>query len=385
MDDRRVTELTSDLVRIPSVMGNESLVAERIGSEMKALGFDGVETDSLGNILGTICGDKEGPTILLDGHMDTVDIHPASAWSRDPFSGEIVGSRIYGRGATDMKGALASMICAGGQLDRSRLAGKAVISGSVGEESTEGTALKSIIKEIRPDFIIIGEPSGLKIIRAGRGRAEFILEVRGIPCHASTPDKGLNAILEMQRALSAIESMGMREHSFVGRGVMCVTDIISVPYPAQSVVPSSCRVKYERRLIPGEDEAEVIQQMIDACNLSGIRDYRIRLAEASYRTETGVVLEEKKWYPAWELREDHPFLAPMEKALLSIGIEPVYASYQFCTNAAYTIGRAGIPTIGFGPSTESLAHIVDEYIEISQLVDSQKAYRAMIESFLTKV
>ena len=117
MTENRVVDLTSELVRIPSVLGRESSVADKVATEMESSGYDTVETDPLGNIIGIIRGDGSGPTVLLDAHMDTVDIHPESAWSRGPFSGEVFEGKIYGRGATDMKGALAAMVCAGGNLD----------------------------------------------------------------------------------------------------------------------------------------------------------------------------------------------------------------------------------------------------------------------------
>jgi putative selenium metabolism hydrolase len=364
-------------------MGNEKQMALRVVEEMRNLGFDSVRIDDVGNVVGIILGKVPGPSLLLDAHMDTVGVLPESGWTHGPFSGSIFSGRIYGRGSTDMKGALAAMICAAGRLDRENLSGKVVLVASIGEESTEGSALRSVVEQHHPEFVVIGEPSGLRLVRAGRGRAEIRLEAEGRPCHASSPANGINAVLEMTKLIDQIESLPMPKHPFLGTGVMCLTDIISVPYPAESVVPSRCCAKYERRLLPQETEAGLLKEIEAACLRSGAGRFSIELAEAVYTTYTGKTLKQKKWYPAWELPEDHPLLKKAVHALTRTGIEPRLGSYQFCTNAAFTIGEAGIPTIGFGPSFEKLTHIVDEYVEISQLIEAQEGYEALVSGLLS--
>jgi len=380
--DQAVIDFTCALVRLRSILGDESLVAEHVSREMRRLRFDHVEIDKTGNAVGVIRGLNDGPTVLLDAHMDTVDVVPEDAWTRDPFGGEIDDGRIWGRGASDMKGALAAMTYAAAGIERAALSGTVVVSASVGEESIEGAALRDVMERYRPDFVVIGEASGLDLVRAGRGRAEFVVETFGKPAHASHPEHGVNAVHRMAAVIAEIEKIAMPEDPFVGRGVMCLTDIVSLPYPAHSVVPSGCRATYERRLLPGEESERVEAELLAACSRAGAADTAVRLAHTDYRTYTGTRWNEPKWFPPWHLPEDHPLVLTALRGLLSAGLEPALSSYQFCTNGAYSAGVAGVPTIGFGPSTEQHAHVIDEFLAIDQLLAARNGYAGIITALL---
>ena len=375
-------EFTRALVRTPSVLGHEQAMATRVRDEMRRLRFDAVDTDEAGNVVGVVRGEVDGRTLLYDAHMDTVDVVPREAWAHDPFGGELDAGRIYGRGSSDMKGALAAMIHAAAGVDRSAIGGRLVVSASVGEELIEGAALRGIMDGYRPDYVVIGESSNLNLVRAGRGRAELVIETHGRPSHASTPERGVSAVHTMLRGIAEIEALPMPAHPFVGRGVMCLTDIISVPYPAHSVVPSGCRVTYERRLVPGETREALIAEIRAACARAGAGETSIDLATARYETYTGVTWEEPKWYPPWELPEDAELVQAALDGLRKAGFAPAFGSYQFCTNAAHSAGVAGVPTIGFGPSVEHLAHISDEYLDVEQLVGACRGYVAISEAVL---
>jgi acetylornithine deacetylase/succinyl-diaminopimelate desuccinylase-like protein len=181
----------------------------------------------------------------------------------------------------------------------------------------------------------------------------------------------------MCRVIAEIEALQMSAHSFVGSGVMCLTDIISIPYPAHSVVPSGCQVTYERRLIPGETREALGDELHAACERANAGDTTIELASIHYKTYTGIEWREEKWYPPWELSEDSSFVQSAKAGLDAAGFSPSFASYQFCTNAAYSAGVANVPTIGFGPSSEHLAHI-----EVAQLTGACRGYMAISESVL---
>ncbi|NKB89559.1 MAG: YgeY family selenium metabolism-linked hydrolase [Acidobacteria bacterium] len=381
--DQPLLSFARDLVRIPSVLGDEHGVAERTIAEMRLLGFDDVEIDEAGNAVGVLRGASPGPTLVLDAHMDTVDVMPRAEWTHDPFGGEVVDGRLYGRGTSDMKGALAAMVHAVGRLDRESVRGKIVVSASVGEELIEGAALRVVMQRHGADFVVIGEASDLNLVRAGRGRAEFRLVSQGQPAHASSPERGVNAVHVMQRVIEEIERLPMPSHEFVGEGVMCLTDIISVPYPAHSVVPSACRATYERRLLPGETQDDVLDAMREACARAGHPETEVSLALADYTSYTGVSWEQPKWFAPWEFAEDDPIVALSLASLRDAGFDPELASYQFCTNGAYSGGYAGVPTIGFGPSSEHLAHVVDEYIEIEQLEGARGGYAAIARGLLS--
>ncbi len=371
--DQALIEFVCQLVQCRSVLGQEREVAQQVVAKMEELGFDEAWIDPTGNAIGVIEGGRPGKTLVFDAHMDTVDVLPATAWSRDPFSGTVEGGRIFGRGSSDMKGALAAMVFGLAETDRGAIAGKLVVSASVGEESIEGLALASVLEQVPADFVVIGEASELRLVRAGRGRAEYVLEAVGLPSHASSPQLGRNAVLEMMGWVGRLEALDMPRDLFVGQGVMCLTDIISEPYPAHSVVPSRCLATYERRLLPGETQEQVGQELESAA-AGRVTEYRLALAQARFETYTGARLETPKWFPAWQISEDHEVVRRAVDGLARAGLEVGFAAYQFCTNAAYTAGVAGVPTIGFGPSRESLAHIIDEYLEIEQLLAARKGY-----------
>ncbi len=380
---RPLVDLACSLVQCPSVLGHEREAADLVSREMDRLGFYSVRRDAAGSVVGTVHGGRTGPTLLLDAHLDTVDVHPRQAWTRDPFGGELENGRIHGRGGSDMKGALASMLLAVGSLERSSLAGRVVVSASVEEERIEGAALRLIMEREQPDFVVIGESSDLNIVRAGRGRAEFVLETHGRPAHASTPDQGLNAMLEMTRVIQQIEQLPELTHPFVGQSVHCFTDIISIPYPAHSVVPSGCRATLERRLLPGETQAAVQAELEDACRAAGVSDFAIELAHARLETYTGHHFDVPKWLDPWEIPEESWLVQTALRAVRQVHPRAGLSSYQFCTNAAYSAGVAGVPTIGFGPSQESQAHVVDEYVEVDQLWKALQGYRHICQALLS--
>lgn len=381
-DRNALIEFTRDLVRIPSLFGHEKEMAEAVARRMRALNFDHVEIDAFGSAVGVIEGANNGPTLLFDAHIDTIDVVPRAAWSYDPFGGELADGRIYGRGGSDMKGALAGMIYAVSNVDRAEIAGRVVVSASVAEEIIEGIALKQVMDRYPPDYVVIGESSELNLVRGGRGRAEFVLRTNGEPAHASTPDQGINAVHKMARVIEAIEGLPLPRDPVVGQGVMCLTDIISDPYPAQSVVPSGCRVTYERRLVPADTVGGVMAELHESCEQATAADTEIDLAVADFTTYTGVHWEHPKWFSAWVIDEDHELVRKALRGLRKAGLDPQLVSYNFCTNAAYSAGEAGVPTVGFGPSRESLAHIVDEYLEVDQLVEAARGYAGIIEALV---
>lgn len=378
---QHLVDLTQRLVQLPSEPGQERQVSELLLQELPNLGFDQVWSDENGTVVGVIHGNQSGPTILLDGHIDTVGIAPGVPWEHPPYSGEIRSGRLYGRGATDMKGPLAAMILAAASLKGSPIHGQIVISASVMEEVLEGAALQPVIEAVNPDMVLIGEPSDLRLVHGGRGRAEICLEAVGRPSHSSAPQFGINAVQAIIPALQKIETLSLPSHPVVGQAIIALTDIISEPYPGHSVIPSRCRVTYDRRLIPGESQKAVLEQLKVLPTLPGAA-LHASLAIGEYEAFTGNVLKMEKWFPAWLLEKNHPFCQAAARGLEQVGLEVVYGTYNFCTNAAYSIGTAGIPTLGFGPSPEGLAHIVDEYIEVDQLIKAAQGYQGIIAAAL---
>jgi putative selenium metabolism hydrolase len=373
---------TQSLIRCPSPPGEESAVVDLILAEMRAVGFDAFWRDDVGNAVGVIMGGEPGPTLLLDSHCDTVGIAPGVPWQHDPFGAEIEDGFIYGRGAADMKGALAAMIHAAAGVDRSRLCGRVVVTATVMEENLEGAALKAVMDAVHTDFVVIGEATELRLVRGGRGRAEIHLETIGRPAHSSTPHLGRNAVLDMLPVIQAIAGLPLPVDPFLGPGVLALTDIISDPYPAYSVIPSRCRVTYDRRLLAGETAEAVLSEITGLSGLDGI-ELRAAIAQGEHTTYTGALLRGPKFLPAWLLEETDPFVQAALQGLRAAGLDPQFGAYRFCTNAAYSAGTAGVPTIGFGPGREADAHVIDERLAMEELGAARQGYQGIIQAVLS--
>jgi putative selenium metabolism hydrolase len=381
MNKQALIEFTQRLVRQQSLSGEEGPVTQIVVDEMKALGFDKVWMDENGSAIGVIEGKHTGKTILFDAHTDTVGIAPGSVWTKDPFGGEIIDGYLYGRGAADMKGALAAMVHAAGSMDRSKMAGRVVISASVLEEVYEGGALKTVMDVVNPDFVVIGESSNLDLVHGGRGRAEIHLETIGKPSHSSSPQLGVNAVHLMMKVIEAVEKIQLSKHPLLGPAILALTDIISEPYPGYSVIPSRCKATYDRRLLTGETPEKVLTAIQSLPEIRNI-PFRAKIAEGKHKAYTGATLTCTKFFPAWELDPGHPFVRAALEGLRGAGLNPGLSAYRFCTNAAYSMGQAGVPTIGFGPGTEADAHVVDERLSLESLGKAASGYAGIIRSVL---
>jgi putative selenium metabolism hydrolase len=377
--DEAMIRFLIELVRIQSLSGDEKKAIDRVAREMHGLGYDGIAIDAYGNLSGVVEGNHAGPTLLLDAHVDTVGVAPGIPWQHAPFGAVIQDGRMYGRGTADMKGPLAAMLYAVAAADRSRLRGRVVFSVSVMEEVIEGYLLEPVVSRYSPDMVIIGEPSGMKLIHGSRGRAEILFTATGRPVHSSLPHQGINAVHLMMAAMAAIESRPLPEHPEIGPAILALTDIISEPYPGHSMIPGTCRATYDRRTLPGESA----EQILDTWDgLEALACVRADIATARYTTYTGREMVVQKFFPAWYLEKDHRLVTSGLNALKACGIDAATGIWPFNTNATFTAGLKNIPTIGFGPSKEGQAHIVDEYIELDELQTAARGYLAMIESYL---
>ncbi len=385
-----LVDLCREMIRIPSPSGCEAQVACLIEKTMEQSGFDEVSVDRFGNVVGKIVLGNGGKRILLEGHMDHVDVSDSSRWIYDPFGGTLVNGKIYGRGSTDMKGNLAAMIKAAsfvkedlsGEFD-----GEILVGGCVHEECFEGVASEEIAKNFRPDYVVIGEPSGLTLKRGQRGRAEILLETFGKNAHSSNPSVGINAVKKMMKAILAIENgFTPKRHPVLGEGILEVTDIISSPYPGASVVPDRCSATFDRRLLEKDTKEEVLGQVRDFLAPLIADDPQMKVSVSLARGEekcyTGETISAERFAPGWIFPEDSPFVKASLEGLRSVGQDPEISHYYFCTNGSYYAGKAGIPTVGFGGSLETLAHVDDEYIEVDHLVKACEGYFGIIRSVL---
>ena len=382
-------ELCQEMVRAKSYSGQEDQVVEKLKNAMLAMGFADFYIDDFGSIIGHIKGHRPGPKLLFDGHLDTVPVPDPTDWTHDPFGGEIDDGKIYGRGTSDMKGALAAMACGAAWFAkdcRGDFSGDLYVVGSVHEECFEGVSSRIVSKRVKPDYVVIGEASLGKLKRGQKGRAEIVVETFGKPAHSANPEKGINAVYHAAQLIDKIRKLPSASHPVLGDGILELTDIKSSPYPGASVVPDYCRMTYDRRLLVGETPQSVLKPILDLIVAMQLEnpDFEANayFAEGRENCYTGAVIGGERYFPAWLLEEDDPYVQMVLQGLREAGMEPEISHYNFCTNGSHYAGEAGIKTIGFGPSPEDLAHTIDEYIEINQLTMAARGYYAICGAVL---
>ena len=387
--NQQVTDLCKKLIQAQSYSGHEDKVVGELTAFFKQQGFDEVHVDKYGNIIGVIKGNRPGNKVLFDGHIDTVKVEDASKWSHDPFAAEIVDGKMYGRGTSDMKGAVAAMACAAANFaaDTNRnFAGEIMVAGVVHEECFEGIAAREVSAWAKPDYVIIVEASQLNLKIGQRGRAEIVIETFGKPAHSANPEKGINAVYKMAKVIEAIRGLTPTHHDVLGDGILELTDIKSAPYPGASVVPEYCRATYDRRLLTGETKESVLAPIHTLLEKLMAEDAELKV-KASYAVghemcHTGNVIEGERFFPGWLYDENEPFVQSVKKELESRGYTPEIMHYNFCTNGSHYAGEAGIKTFGIGPSLENLAHTINEYIEIDQLTKVCDCYYGVMKALL---
>lgn len=387
--EKEIIELCQELLRIQSYSGEEEKVAETLKLYFRKMGYDNVFLDEYGNIIGHLQGSRAGKNILFEGHMDTVPVSDLEKWTQNPFGGDIVDGKIYGRGSTDMKGALCAMVCAASYFAedmKKDFAGNIYVAGAVHEECFEGIASRKISDRVKPDYVVIGEASECNLKIGQKGRAEIIVETYGKPAHSANPQNGINAVDKMSKLIERIRNIKVTHHNFLGDGILVLTDIISSPYPGASVVPEYCRVTYDRRLLVGETKENVLEPIWDVIDELAQEDPAFKgkayYARGQEKCYTGKIIEGERYFPAWLYSEEDEFVQKAYKALKESGINPVITYYSFCTNGSHYAGEKGIKTIGVGPSQENLAHTIDEYIEIEQLLKVSRGYYEIMREAL---
>lgn len=387
--EEQVISLCQKLVQQKSYSGEESGVVSVLSENMKQMGFDEVTVDKYGNIIGCIKGKRPGRKILFDGHIDTVPVTEETKWIHPPFAAEIHDGKIYGRGTSDMKGAVAAMTCAASSFAKDTekdFAGEIYVAGVVHEECFEGVAAREISKNVRPDYVVIGEASELNLKIGQRGRAEIVVETFGKPCHSANPEKGINAVYKMAKVIEAIRTLTPTHHPVLGDGILELTDIKSAPYPGASVVPEYCRATYDRRLLVGETKESVLAPINELLEKLMAEDPQLKV-KASYalgkeKCHTGNEIEGERFFPGWLYDKEDEFVQDVYKKLQEKGFTPEITQYNFCTNGSHYAGEAGIKTFGLGPSKENLAHTLNEYVELDQLTKVTECYYGVMEALL---
>jgi putative selenium metabolism hydrolase len=381
LDDQHRTALTAflaDLVSIPSPSSREGQVAERILQELRTLGLSEVQTDRIGNVIGRV-GPGHGPVLMLNGHMDTVRVSDETAWSHAPFGAEIEHGRMYGIGAADMKGGLAAMVYGTKLLIDSgvSLGGDVVVACVVQEEQCEGVGSRVLVEEdrIQPDWVVLGEPTGLSVFRGQRGRLEMHIVTHGHSAHAARPDLGENAVYTAARLVFGLELLAsqLAGDAFLGPGTLAVTSVSSQA-SSRNAIPDRCELIVDRRLTSGENETMAIAEVQRLIAREGV-NAQVDITEHDIKSYSGCTYHARASYPAWVISEDDPLVqAAVRAARAQLGRRPRVGHWDFSTEGVYTAQVAGIPTVGFGPGDPQLAHTSDENVEIADVVSAAEVY-----------
>ncbi len=381
-----LTAFAQTMVRTPSFSGMEGTLAQLVAEEMGRLGFDGVKLDDMGNVVGQI-GSGQKPHLLLYTHLDTVGIGNITAWRHDPLGGAVENGVLYGRGAADPKGALASMVYGGGLLKENStpLKGTLYVAAGVQGEPAEGVAMRYLLEkgDVEPAWVVIGGPTGLQIHRGQRGRLEMHVTVHGRACHAATPGRGVNAIYGAARIIFSLELMAstLAEDSFLGPGSLAVTHIENIER-TKNVIPDCCTFIVDRRLTLGETEAQALADVQGLLAKEGVEG-QVVVSTVKSVSYTGMPFSERISYPAWATDEKDPLVKRVSKSVQTVtGTKPALRRWEFSTAGVYSMGEAGIPTIGFGPGDERFAHTAEDHIPLRHCFTAAAAYARIARDLL---
>jgi len=417
-----MTKLLRDLVKIPGESSREEGKINRAADEMRKLGFDKVEIDAMGNLLGYMGSlGCESKIIAFDGHIDNVGVGNMDNWTFDPYEGYENDEEIGGRGVSDQQGGIVSAIYGAKIMkDLGLLSDKytILVTATVQEEDCDGLCWQYIINEggIRPEFVVINEPTDGGIYRGQRGRMEIRVDVKGVSCHGSAPERGDNAIYKMADILQDVRSLNendakddrgikglvkmleerynpeWKEAGFLGRGTITVSEIFFTS-PSRCAVADSCSVSLDRRMTAGETWESCLDEIR---NLPSVIKYKDDVTVSMYSYDTAsyknCVYPIECYFPTWVIPEDHPVTKAMEKSYKSLFGEKRIGSpgtiearqkrtlidkWTFSTNGVSIMGRNGISCIGFGPGAEAEAHAPNEITWKQDLVTAAAVFAVL--------
>lgn len=369
-----------EIVAIPSMNSDIEEVGKRVGEEMTKLGFDEVYVDKYGSIVGRIgSGDK---ILLYDSHLDTVGIGDPEQWAWDPFAGKVEDGMLYARGALDEKNSTPGMIYGMalardlGLLDGVTL----YFLGNI-EEWCDGVGCAAFHdwERVHPDFVVIGEPTNMKVYRGHKGRYELELTCKGKSAHAASNYMGDNAIYKMLPVINGISRLEetFTPDEFLGIGRITVTNVCSVS-PSNNAVPDECTIFIDRRITFGETK-ELVREQINKLILDTHKDdFEMRGLTYTEPSHTGAVYEYEQYFPSWAFPEEHPFVVAGRQTMQALWPDETdfhgQGKWDFSTNGNYWAGKLGIPCIGFGPGNEIYAHAVNEHVPLADVVEATKFY-----------
>lgn len=379
-------QFAQDLVSIPSLPGQETDVAAAVSNEMTQLGYDEVWTDRAGNIIGKING-AGGPAIILNGHMDHVDPGRVESWPYPPFAAHIVDDELWGRGAVDMKGPVACMIYAASFFKQLGLTppGDIYVAIAVMEE-IGGLGTQYLAAQLPAQAAICGEPSQNILRRGHRGRVELQVKFQGQSAHASVPHLGCNPHYGAAAFLQALPTIALATDAVLGHSTVVPT-LYHTDQVSPNVIPGEAYLTLDWRTVPAESPETVVakvKQLLDDCLRESAATAKLQTSVAVTRHEfityTGLVQDLPSISPSFLLAEDHPILQAAQRALVkALGRDDGARVWRFATDGGHLMA-AGIPTIGFGPGDDTLAHTNRERISLHQMEEALIGYVALMQA-----
>jgi len=380
-----ISHFLRDMIRIPSESCEEKEVVLRIKQEMELVGFDRIEIDPMGNILGYLGTGSH--LIAMDAHIDTVGVGEIKNWEYDPYIGFEDDEIIIGRGGSDQEGGMASMVYAARIIKDLDLFNDytLLVTGTVQEEDCDGLCWQYIIEEskIKPEFVVITEPTSCRIYRGHRGRMEIKVSTSGISCHGSAPERGDNAIFKMAPILVELEQLHpkLKDDPFLGKGSLTVSEVF-FSSPSRCAVADGCSISIDRRLTNGETFESALEEIRQ---LPAVKKAQatVDMYDYSRPSYTGLVYPTKSYFPTWVLEGNHIVCeSTVETYELLYNKKPIVDKWTFSTNAVSIMGRYNIPCIGFGPGHEDQAHAPNETTWKDELVIAAAMYATIPSTYV---
>lgn len=381
--EQDAAEFLAKMIQTPSFSMKEKNMINVIKDKMEEIGFDQIRIDDLGSIVGTI---GNGPRLIaFDAHIDTVYPGNLDNWDFPPHEGRIENGKVWGRGASDQLGGMASMVYAAKIIKELDLNKDFTIlfTGTVMEEDCDGIAWEHLIKEdgIVPELVVSTEPTSLNIYRGHRGRMEMIIEVKGISCHGSAPERGVNAIYKMAKIVNEIEKLNdrLKDDEFLGKGTI-TTSIFESGSPSQCAVADYAKIQLDRRLTWGETKESAVAELEECCRLAGVDDAKVTVLRYDAVAYTGKEYSVEKYFPTWKLEPESPWLADAEESYKkTLNKTPKIDKWTFSTNCVFIMGKhPEIKCMGMGPGDENQAHAPNEITRISDLSAAAAFYAGFV-------
>lgn len=366
------------LIQTPSLSGQEGAVVDLVAQEMETLGFDEVYVDPVGNVVGRMQGEG-GPSLMFNCHVDHVAPGDESRWPFPPYAGALHEGYLWGVGASDTKGALAPQVYALGALRQAGilLPGDVYVVGVVQEE-VNGLGTRNLLQGLRPDAAILGEATANQIARGHRGRGEVVVRIWGRAAHASAPERGVNPHQVAARFVLALEHLSLPTHPELGASSLTPT-LYRTDQVSGNVIPGEVELHLDWRVVPGTDvEAFLarLQALADECLIPGSRA-EVGLLQRHLRSYKGHEQTIAALTMPFLLPEDHA-LVRGSRAILSqaLGRKVRVGLWRFTTDGGHFMG-VGIPTIGFSPCEEHLAHTAEDRVSVALMEEGMVGYMAL--------